>query len=99
MTFILALRFLSNPATARRGNWIGAGGMLVAIAVTFGQSEIVTYWEIAIGMVVGGVFGAVAARRVKLTAMPQMVALFNGVGGGAAALVSLAEFHLRAPAA
>src|ERR671933_1536531 len=98
VAFILALRFLSNPATARRGNWIGAAGMLVAIAVTFAQSEIVSYWEIAVGMVVGGVFGAVAARRVKMTAMPQMVALFNGVGGGAAALVSLAEFHNRAPA-
>src|SRR5256885_6303545 len=48
-------------------------------------------------MVVGGAFGAVAARRVRMTAMPQMVALFNGVGGGAAALISLAEFHLLAP--
>jgi len=97
VTFILALKFLSNPATARRGNWIGAVGMLIAIAVTFAQSEIVSYWEIAAGMLVGGVFGAVAGRRVKMTAIPQMVALFNGVGGGAAALVSLAEFHLRAP--
>jgi proton-translocating NAD(P)+ transhydrogenase subunit beta len=97
VTFILALRFLSNPATARRGNWIGAGGMLIAIVVTFAQNEIVSYWEIAIGMVVGGVFGAVAARRVRMTAMPQMVALFNGVGGGAAALIALAEFHNRAP--
>jgi len=97
VTFILALRFLSNPATARRGNWIGAGGMLLAIVVTFAQNEIVSYWEIAIGMVVGGVFGAVAARKVRMTAMPQMVALFNGVGGGAAALIALAEFHNRAP--
>ncbi len=99
VTFILALKFLSNPATARRGNWIGAVGMLIAIAVTFAQSEIVSYWEIAVGMLVGGAFGAVAGRRVKMTAMPQMVALFNGVGGGAAALVSLAEFHIRAPLA
>jgi len=98
VTFILALRYLSHPATARRGNQIGAAGMLVAIAVTFGQKGIDSYWEILVGMVVGGAFGAVAARRVKMTAMPQMVALFNGVGGGAAALVSLAEFHLRAPA-
>src|SRR5438552_6266021 len=93
VTFILALRFLSNPATARRGNQIGAVGMLIAIAVTFANSKVVSYWEIAVGMVVGGAFGAVAARRVKMTAMPQMVALFNGVGGGAAALISLAEFH------
>src|SRR5437588_7790794 len=98
VAFILALRFLSHPATARRGNWIGAVGMLIAVGVTFAQKHIVSYWEIAVGMVIGGAFGAVAARRVKMTAMPQMVALFNGVGGGAAALVSLAEFHLRAPA-
>jgi NAD(P) transhydrogenase subunit beta len=97
VTFILALRFLSNPATARRGNQIGALGMLVAIVVTFAQDEITSYWEIAVGMAIGGVFGAVAARKVRMTAMPQMVALFNGVGGGAAALISLAEFHNRAP--
>jgi NAD(P) transhydrogenase subunit beta len=97
VTFILALRFLSNPATARRGNQIGAVGMLVAIVVTFLQDAIVSYWEIGIGMVIGGTFGAVAARKVRMTAMPQMVALFNGVGGGAAALISLSEFHNRAP--
>jgi H+-translocating NAD(P) transhydrogenase subunit beta len=97
VTFILALRFLSRPDKARLGNWIGAAGMLLAIGVTFAQSEIVSYWEIVLGMVIGGGFGAVAARRVKMTAMPQMVALFNGVGGGAAALVSWAEFHNRAP--
>jgi NAD(P) transhydrogenase subunit beta len=97
VTFILALRFLSHPATARRGNQIGAVGMLVAIAVTFAQDSVVSYWEIVVGMAVGGAFGAVAARKVHMTAMPQMVALFNGVGGGAAALIALAEFHNRAP--
>jgi NAD(P) transhydrogenase subunit beta len=97
VTFILALKFLSSPATARRGNQIGAAGMLVAIVVTFLQKSVMSYWEIAVGMVVGGTFGAVAARRVRMTAMPQMVALFNGVGGGAAALISLAEFHIRTP--
>jgi H+-translocating NAD(P) transhydrogenase subunit beta len=97
VTFILALRFLSRPDKARLGNWIGAAGMLLAIGVTFAQNEIVSYWEIVLGMAIGGGFGAVAARRVKMTAMPQMVALFNGVGGGAAALVSWAEFHNRAP--
>jgi H+-translocating NAD(P) transhydrogenase subunit beta len=99
VTFILALRFLSQPDKARWGNRVGAAGMLLAVAVTFAQHEIVTYWEIAVGMVIGGGFGAVAARRVKMTAMPQMVALFNGVGGGAAALISWAEFHRKAPAA
>jgi proton-translocating NAD(P)+ transhydrogenase subunit beta len=98
IAFILALRFLSSPATARRGNWIGAVGMLIAIAVTFAQNAIVSYWEILVGMAIGGAFGAMGARRVKMTAMPQMVALFNGVGGGAAALISLAEFHNTAPA-
>jgi H+-translocating NAD(P) transhydrogenase subunit beta len=97
VAFILALKFLSHPATARRGNWIGAVGMLIAIAVTFAQKSVVSYWEIVVGMAVGGSFGAVAARRVKMTAIPQMVALFNGVGGGAAALISLGEFHIRAP--
>ena len=98
VAFILALRFLSSPATARRGNQIGAVGMLIAIAVTFAQSQVVSYWEIVVGMAIGGAFGAVAARKVKMTAMPQMVALFNGVGGGAAALISFAEFHRGAPA-
>jgi NAD(P) transhydrogenase subunit beta len=95
--FILALRFLSHPATARRGNQIGAVGMLIAILVTALQPSIDSWWEIVVGMIIGGTFGAVAARRVKMTAMPQMVALFNGVGGGAAALIALAEFHNHAP--
>jgi NAD(P) transhydrogenase subunit beta len=95
--FVLALRFLSSPTTARRGNWIGAVGMAVAIVVTLGLEDVHLNWQIVVGAVIGGGFGAVAARRVKMTAMPQMVALFNGVGGGAAALVSLAEFHNRAP--
>jgi NAD(P) transhydrogenase subunit beta len=97
IAFILALRFLSHPATARRGNQIGAVGMLIAILVTALQPQIDSWWEIVVGMIIGGTFGAVAARRVKMTAMPQMVALFNGVGGGAAALISVAEFHRIAP--
>jgi NAD(P) transhydrogenase subunit beta len=97
VAFVLALRFLSNPATARRGNQIGAVGMLIAIVVTFLQDAVMSYWEIGVGMAVGGTFGAVAARKVRMTAMPQMVALFNGVGGGAAALIALAEFHNIAP--
>src|SRR5947207_14044598 len=94
VAFILALKFLSHPATARRGNWIGAVGMLIAIAVAFAQKSVVSYWEIVVGMAVGGSFGAVAARRVKMPAMPPMVALFNGVGGGAAALVSVGGYHV-----
>jgi NAD(P) transhydrogenase subunit beta len=97
VAFILALRFLSNPAHARRGNQIGAAGMIVAIVVTWIKAGSTSWWAIAIGMAIGGGFGAVAARRVKMTAMPQMVALFNGVGGGAAALIALAELHRILP--
>jgi NAD(P) transhydrogenase subunit beta len=97
VTFILALRFLSNPATARRGNQIGAAGMILAIVVTWIRIGTTSWWAIALGMLIGGGFGAVAARKVKMTAMPQMVALFNGVGGGAAALIALAEVHRILP--
>jgi H+-translocating NAD(P) transhydrogenase subunit beta len=96
--FVLALRFLSSPATARRGNQIGAVGMVIAIVATLLKSDVHITWLMVLGALIGGGFGAVAARRVKMTAMPQMVALFNGVGGGAAALVALAEFHKLAPA-
>src|SRR6478736_5132753 len=97
VTFVLALRFLSNPAHARRGNQIGAIGMLLAIVVTWIKTGGTSWWALVIGMAIGGGFGAVAARRVKMTAMPQMVALFNGVGGGAAALIALAELHRILP--
>ncbi|HEY1563789.1 MAG TPA: NAD(P)(+) transhydrogenase (Re/Si-specific) subunit beta [Gaiellaceae bacterium] len=97
VTFILALRFLSNPAHARRGNQIGAAGMLVAIVVTWIKAGAGSWWALVIAMVIGGGFGAVAARKVRMTAMPQMVALFNGVGGGAAALIALAELHKILP--
>jgi NAD(P) transhydrogenase subunit beta len=96
--FVLALRFLSSPTTARRGVWVGAAGMTLAIIVTLAQSSVHIGWEIIVGGLIGAAFGAVAARTVKMTAMPQMVALFNGVGGGAAALVSLSEFHNLTPA-
>jgi NAD(P) transhydrogenase subunit beta len=95
--FVLALRFLSSPATARRGNQIGAVGMVIAIVATLLKPNVHITWLMVIGALIGGAFGAVGARRVKMTAMPQMVALFNGVGGGAAALVALAEFHELAP--
>jgi H+-translocating NAD(P) transhydrogenase subunit beta len=97
VTFILALRLLSNPAHARRGNQVGAIGMLLAIVVTWIKTGGTSWWALVLGMAIGGGFGAVAARRVKMTAMPQMVALFNGVGGGAAALISLAELHRILP--
>ena len=92
--FILALRFLSSPRHARLGVQIGAAGMVWAILVTLALEEVVTgFWWMAAGMAIGTVIGVVGAKKVKMTAMPQMVALFNGVGGGAAALISLVEFH------
>jgi NAD(P) transhydrogenase subunit beta len=97
VTFILALRFLSSPRRARHGNWLGAGGMALAIVVTLAQDAVEGYALIAVAMVIGATIGAVGARTVKMTAMPQMVALFNGVGGGAAALVALAELHNLLP--
>ena len=103
VSFVLALKFLSSPTRARRGNQIGAVGMLLAIGVTLAKSETGgglsksldtgTYWLIAIAAIIGSAIGVVGARKVKMTAMPQMVALFNGVGGGAVALVALSEYH------
>jgi proton-translocating NAD(P)+ transhydrogenase subunit beta len=97
IAFILALRFLSSPKTAVRGNRIGALGMVVAIAATFAQTGVHNDVSILVVMAASAPVGAYAARAVKMTAMPQMVALFNGVGGGAAALVALADFHHVAP--
>ncbi len=97
VTFILALKFLSSPRRARLGNQLGAAGMALAIVVTLAHEGLEGYGLMAIAMAIGAVVGLVGARRVKMTAMPQMVALFNGVGGGAAALVALAEFHNLTP--
>jgi NAD(P) transhydrogenase subunit beta len=92
--FILALRFLSSPKHARRGNWVGGVGMLVAIGTTLALEGIGNWVLLAIAAAIGAAIGLVGARTVKMTAMPQMVALFNGVGGGAAALIALSEFHV-----
>jgi proton-translocating NAD(P)+ transhydrogenase subunit beta len=92
--FIFALRFLSSPKHARRGNWIGGVGMILAIVSTLLLDGIGNWALIIIAGVIGAGVGLFGARTVKMTAMPQMVALFNGVGGGAAALVALAEFHI-----
>jgi NAD(P) transhydrogenase subunit beta len=94
---IIGIKRLSSPATARSGNVIAAIGMAIAIVFTLLSPEIDTYWLIAAGVAVGTVIGVASARMVKMTAMPQMVALFNGVGGGAAALIAAAEFHRLAP--
>lgn len=96
--FILALKGLSSPKTARRGNLLGAAGAAIATAVAFfyGQKfyggPVQHLPEILIAIAIGSIIGWVAARRVQMTQMPQMVALFNGVGGGAAAVISVIEF-------
>ncbi len=94
--FILALKGLSSPKRARAGNLAGAVGMLIAVAWTFSLPSVYGTTRnlvlIVIAVVVGASIGVPAARTVKMTAMPQMVAIFNGVGGGAAALVSITEF-------
>jgi len=91
--FIIGLKQLSSPATAPLGNRVAAAGMLLAIVATVLDRQIRGFTTITLGILVGGVIGAVSARQVKMTAMPQMVALFNGVGGAAAALVSTSEFY------
>lgn len=88
--FILGLKQLGSPATARRGNMISSLGMLIAVVVALLDQNIVEYQWILIGMAVGGVIGAAAARMVEMTSMPEMVALFNGFGGMASLLVGWA---------
>jgi NAD(P) transhydrogenase subunit beta len=91
--FIVGLKKLTNPTTARQGNQIAAVGMLIAIVATLLDQHIVTYTWIIIGAVLGAPLGFISARKVKMTAMPEMVALFNGVGGGAVALIALSEYY------
>jgi H+-translocating NAD(P) transhydrogenase subunit beta len=98
LLLILGIKRLSSPATARSGNVVAAVGMAIAIFFTLFDDDIDTYWLMAAGIAVGTVIGFASARLVKMTAIPQMVALFNGVGGGAAALIAAAEFHRLAPA-
>ena len=91
--FILALKGLSHPKTARRGNLIGALGATVATLVVFAyKSPLHNLGWILGAIAVGSLIGVPAARKVQMTQMPQLVALFNGVGGGAAALVSIVEY-------
>jgi len=88
--FIFGLKLLGSAATARKGNMLSAGGMLIAIIAALLDQGIVDYQFIFIGIVIGGVIGAAAARLVQMTSMPEMVALFNGFGGMASLLVGAA---------
>ena len=101
VTFIIGLKMLSNPATARKGNLIAAAGMTIAILGTIflyeeeGQ-KLGNYAWIFGGILIGGIVGTLSAKKVKMTAMPEMVSMFNGMGGACAALISVVEFdHLH----
>ncbi len=87
--FVYGLKMLSSPATARKGNLLSSAGMLIAIVVTL-LNEIKLPWEnIIAGLIIGSLIGAVAARRIEMTGMPELVALFNGFGGASSLLVGL----------
>ena len=89
--FIIALKGLSSPRTARRGNLIGAAGAVLATVIVFAATPLDNVVPILIALTIGTAVGAIGAYRVQMTQMPQLVALFNGVGGGAAAIVALIE--------
>lgn len=101
VTFIFGLKMLSNPATARNGNLIAAAGMTIAIFGTIflyrdeAGNKLHNHIWIFGGILIGGIVGTLAAKKVKMTAMPEMVSMFNGMGGACAALISIVEFdHL-----
>ncbi len=89
--FVVGLKQLSTPRTARRGNAMAAAGMLLAMVVTLVDQDIISWATVIAGLVAGGAIGAVLAMRVQMTAMPQLVAAFNGFGGAASTLVGLYE--------
>ncbi len=93
--FIIGLKKLSHPKTARNGNIIASIGMLIAIVATLVGFDVLDFKLIAVGMIIGAIIGATFAIKVKMTGMPQMVAIFNGFGGGASALVAAAEFYSK----
>lgn len=99
VTFILGLKMLSNPATARRGNSLAAAGMAIAILGTIflyrddEGARLHNHGWIFTAIVIGSIIGTFAAKKVKMTAMPEMVSLFNGMGGACAALISIVEFN------
>lgn len=95
--FIFGIKQLSSVKTARQGNLISAIGMLIAIVATLFDQKILNYELIIIGLIIGSIVGAIFALKVEMTAMPQMVALFNGFGGGASLLVASADYYKEAP--
>lgn len=90
--FVFGLKDLAHPRTARRGNLLGTTGMLIAVIVTLFDKQILSFEIIIAGLIVGSTAGVLIAQRVQMTAVPQVVALFNGLGGGASVLVAAAAF-------
>ncbi len=95
--FIVGMKRLSSPATARSGNQLSALGMLIGIIVTLLDFHIVTFEMIIVGVIVGSLIGIVSAYKVEMTSMPEMVGIFNGFGGGASVLVAIGDFYRTAP--
>ncbi|AFL85970.1 NAD/NADP transhydrogenase beta subunit [Belliella baltica DSM 15883] len=99
LTFVIGLKMLSHPETARKGNLIAAFGMLIAVIATitiyqpFDSAKAINYGLIALGLIVGTIIGTMMAKKVKMTAMPQMVSFFNGMGGACAALIAIIEYQ------
>ncbi|GAB6281735.1 MAG: NAD(P)(+) transhydrogenase (Re/Si-specific) subunit beta [Ignavibacterium sp.] len=96
LLFIFGIKMLSKPTTAQKGNLYSAFGMLLAIVITLLDKQIIRYEFIILGLLIGSAIGSVIALKVKMTAMPQMVGLLNGFGGGASALVGMAEYFKSA---
>ncbi|MCK6451304.1 MAG: NAD(P)(+) transhydrogenase (Re/Si-specific) subunit beta [Alphaproteobacteria bacterium] len=92
--FIMALRGLSSPVTARGGNMYGIAGMVIAIGTTLASPGVVSYWVIILGILIGGAIGTVIALRIQMTALPQLVAAFHSLVGLAAVFVAAAAFYL-----
>lgn len=104
VSFILGLKMLAHPATARKGNWVAAAGMAIAIVATIflyrddvSGEGLHNFGWIFGGLAIGSIMGTLAAKKVQMTAMPEMVSLFNGMGGACAALISLVEFDHISP--
>lgn len=91
--FVVGLKRMTSPATARSGNQLASLAMFIGVVVTLLHKDVLHYEMIIAGVVVGGLIGGIAAKKVEMTSMPEMVALFNGVGGASSVLVALGEFY------
>ncbi len=91
--FILALRGLSSPDSSRMGNIFGIAGMVIAVATTLLSPDVVSYWMIILGILIGGSLGAVIALKINMTSLPQLVAAFHSLVGMAAVFVATAALY------